>query len=116
MRRKTPEQLRSEILERIAGIQRGIGQIDLLCSGTLVKRTKLCGKPGCPCAYDPAARHGPYYEWGYMKQGRQIHRMIPPAQATLLRQAIRNYRKVRRLLRRWEAETVRLVWLETRRK
>lgn len=98
-------------LERIARIHQTIQQLDLLCSGTLVKRTKICGKPGCRCAQDPAARHGPYYEWGYMKDGRQVHRMIPSEQATLLRRAITNYRKARRLLRRWEAESVRLMQL-----
>ncbi|MFQ5745459.1 MAG: DUF6788 family protein [Acidobacteriota bacterium] len=113
---KTPEQLRREILDRIAGIQRRIRQVDLLCSGTLVKRMKICGKPTCRCAHDPADRHGPYYEWGYMKDGRQVHRMIPPEQAPLLRRAITNYRKVRRLLRRWEAESVRLMQVEKRHK
>ncbi len=116
MTQKAPEQRRREILDRITGIQRTIRQVDLLCSGTLVKRTKICGKPGCRCAHDPAARHGPYYEWGYMKEGRQVHRMIPPGQATRLRRAISNYRKVRRLLRRWEAESVRLMQVEQRRK
>jgi hypothetical protein len=116
MPRRTPEQLRREILARIAEIQRRIRQFDLLCSGTLVKRTKICGKPNCRCAQDPAARHGPYYEWGYMKEGRQVHRMIPPEQATLLRRAIGNYRKVRGLLRRWEAESVRLMQVGKRRK
>jgi hypothetical protein len=112
MTRTTPDQVRRRVRDRIARIHQAIQQLDLLCSGTLVKRTKICGKPGCRCAQDPAARHGPYYEWGYMKGGRQVHRMIPPGQAMLLRRSIANYRNVRRLLRRWEAETVRLMQVE----
>ena len=40
--------------------------MDYLCSGTLLRRMKMCGKPGCRCSEDPDARHGPYYEWGHM--------------------------------------------------
>lgn len=95
--------------DRIAALKEQIDKLDFLCSGTLVKRRKTCGKPSCACAKDPNARHGPYYEWGYMKAGKQVHRMISSDQAALLRRAIANYRRVRRLLRRWEAETVRLM-------
>jgi len=86
-----------------------IQRYDYLCSGTLVKRTKLCGKPSCRCAKDPSARHGPYYEWGFMQDGRQVHRMVTPKQGALLRRAIANYRAVRRILRDWEAQTARAI-------
>ena len=90
--------------------------MDYVCSGTLVRRWKVCGKAVCRCHQDPAARHGPYYEWGYMEGGRQVHRMVSPAQAKLLRSAIRNYRTIRGLLRAWEAESVRLMDLKTKAK
>ena len=99
--------------ERIAQIRDRIRTLEPLCSGTLLRRTKLCGKPGCRCAQDPTARHGPYYEWGRMKKGRLVHRMVSPAQAALLREAIANYRTLRRLLRAWENETVKLIEART---
>jgi hypothetical protein len=105
---------RRAALGRIAQIHARIGAIERLCSGTLLQRTKLCGKPGCRCAQDPTARHGPYYEWGRMKGGRLVHRMVSPAQAALLREAIANYRVLRRLLRTWENETVKLIDAEAR--
>ena len=83
--------------------------MERLCSGTLLRRTKVCGKPQCRCAQDRQARHGPYYEWGRMKGGRLVHRMVSPAQSALLRAAIANYRTLRRLLRAWENETVTLI-------
>ena len=95
--------------ERIARIRESVGSIDYLCSGTLAKRMKLCGKPGCRCAQDPAARHGPYYEWGHMHDGKLVHRTVSPQQAVVLRLAIVNYRKVKKLLRAWEVETERLI-------
>lgn len=94
---------------RIARIRQSVGTIDYLCSGTLIKRLKQCGKSACRCAQDPAARHGPYYEWGHMHQGKLVHRSVTPQQAAVLRLAIKNYRKVRKLLRDWEVETERLI-------
>ena len=52
--------------ERIARIRASFDAMDYLCSGTLLRRMKMCGKPGCRCAEDPDARHGPYYEWGHL--------------------------------------------------
>ena len=101
--------------ERIRAIRAAIAQIDNLCSGTLLKRMTRCGKAGCRCAHDPAARHGPYYDWGHMQAGKLVHRRLSAAQAELLRPAIANYRKVKKLLRAWEAQTEQLIDAEARR-
>jgi hypothetical protein len=95
--------------ERIEQIRQELGDIELLCSGTLLKRMKTCGSPNCRCAHDPAARHGPYYEWGHMRAGKLVHRVVSAEQAEVLRQAIANYRKLKKLLRGWESETERLI-------
>ena len=97
---------------RIADIRHALGTVEYLCSGTLLTRLKLCGKPGCRCAQDPAARHGPYYEWGHMRAGKLVHKMVSPKQAATLRLAIANYRKARKLLRDWEDQTERLIEYE----
>lgn len=97
---------------RIARLREKVGAIEYLCSGTLVERMKRCGKPGCRCAADPAARHGPYYEWGHMHEGKLVHRTVTPQQAVVLRLAIANYRTVRKLLRQWEIETEHLLEAE----
>jgi hypothetical protein len=39
--------------------------------------------------------------------------MVSPAQAALLREAIGNYRTLRRLLRAWETDTVTLIEADT---
>jgi hypothetical protein len=98
-----------EVRQRIAEIQRELAAIQYLSSGTLLKRTKVCGNPQCRCARDPAARHGPYYEWSYMKAGKLRHRTLTPKQAELMRLAIANYRKAKKLLRAWEAQTKHLI-------
>ena len=97
--------------EKIAAIQKSIAAIEYLSSGTLQKRMKVCGNPRCHCAADLAARHGPYYEWSYLKGGKLRHRTLTPTQAETMRQAIANYRKTKKLLRDWEAQTLALIEL-----
>jgi len=94
---------------RIEAIRAELAALDLVCSGTLLKRMKTCGSPSCRCAQDTAARHGPYYEWGHMHAGKLVHRLVSPAQAQRLRGAIADYRKLKKLLRAWEAESERLI-------
>jgi len=112
---------RSELIikrarERIERIRQKLNEIDYLCSGTLVERMKVCGKPGCRCAQDPDARHGRYHEWGHMKGGKLVHRTVSPEQAIILRRAIANYRQARKLMQAWEDETERLIDAEAPRK
>ena len=53
-------------------------------------------------------RHGLYYEWGHMRGGMLVHRLVSPEQAVPMSQAI-TYRKLKNLLRCWEAETDRCI-------
>lgn len=105
-----------KISETRLGIQRDIDQIrtqieaiDLICPGTLLKRTKVCGKPTCRCAQDPKARHGPYYEWSRWVKGRLVHSVVPPWQAKELARGIRNNRAIRRLLDAWSRKSVEAI-------
>ena len=100
-----------KIQEKIAEIQRALSGMQYLSSGTLLKRTKVCGNPRCHCATDPASRHGPYYEWSHLKAGKLRHRTLTPEQAELMRLAIANHRKVKKFLRAWEVQTERLIEL-----
>ena len=103
------QQSRQRASERIEALKERIGALDLLCSGTLLERTMRCGKPACRCAKNPKHRHGPYWEWGRMQRGKLVHRLVSPEQARFLREAIANYRAVRKLLRTWEAETLKIM-------
>ena len=106
---RRPEVIIKQARERIERIRGTLNTIEYLCSGTLLERMKVCGKPGCRCAQDPDARHGPYYEWGHMKGGKLVHRTVSPEQAAVLRHAIANYRKAKKLMQAWEDETERLI-------
>lgn len=87
--------------------------MDRICSGTLHRRTKLCGKPTCACRRSPKARHGPYYQWSRRKEGRQENMVIPAGAVSRFQRAVANYRMLRRLLRTWEEESARLMLMNT---
>ena len=107
------ENIVKQAQERIASIRVALSAMDYFSSGTLLRRTTVCGNPRCRCAKDPERRHGPYYQWGHMKGGKLVHRTVTPEQAEILRRAIANYRKAKKLMKAWEEETERLMDNET---
>lgn len=109
MAKLTPNVVSIRAHEHIARVRDAIAEVDYLCSGTLLKRMMKCGKATCACRDDPAARHGPYYEWGHMKDGKLVHRYVSPEQADVLKRAIANYRNVQKLLHTWQMETERAL-------
>jgi hypothetical protein len=110
MKKTSPrEQVLAEAQKQIAEIRRRITQFEFVCSGTVLRRTKVCGKPTCKCATDPKARHGPYYEWTRREGQRLAHSVVSRQRAQALRRAIRNYREILRLLRRWEAQSIKAM-------
>jgi len=86
--------IRKKIRSRTKALRRAIDAMDLVSSGTLLSRTKVCGRPNCRCATDPGARHGPYHEWNRRQDGRLVHKKLTAEQAALAARAIANLRKV----------------------
>ena len=56
--------------------------------GSLSERTIKCSKPGCACAQDPKARHGPYFSLTRAVKGKTRSRFLTPQQAAVARQQI----------------------------
>lgn len=102
--------------ERLRRIRKQITDLEHVCSGTLLQRTKVCGRATCPCATDPAARHGPYFEWSRWEDGHLVHTVLPRSAASAMARAIRNHRRLRRLMRLWEKESARVMLEEAGRK
>jgi len=96
---------KKKIRSRTLAIRRAIDAMDFLSSGTLLSRTKVCGRPNCRCATDPELRHGPYFEWSRRQGGRLVHKKLTEEQAALAVRAIANLREVQRLLAQWETAT-----------
>jgi hypothetical protein len=72
--------------------------------GSLSERTIKCSKPGCACAKDPKARHGPYYSLTHAVGGKTQSRYLTAEQAGEARQQIEAGHKFRdRVDAVWEA-------------
>lgn len=112
MSKKRQQQQIERAKRRIEKIRRRIEAMELVCSGTLHTRTKVCGKSSCRCHQNPRHRHGPYHEWTRREDGRLRHSVFAPEQAEQIQEAIDNYREILGLLRRWEEETVRIIRAE----
>jgi hypothetical protein len=63
--------------------------------GSLSERTIKCSKPGCACARDPKARHGPYYSLTHAVKGKTRSRFLTAEEAGLAQQQIEAGRKFR---------------------
>jgi hypothetical protein len=56
--------------------------------GSVGERYMKCSKPGCACATDPDARHGPYTSLTSSVKGKTKSRYLTPEQAGLARRQI----------------------------
>ena len=107
MRKNPSKPQRRRLRQRTAELRREISAMDFVATGTLHCRTKVCGRPNCRCATDPAARHGPYYEWSRRQEGRLVHRLLAAEQVPVVERALANQRRIQALLTEWEQETLK---------
>jgi len=63
--------------------------------GSLSERTIKCSKPGCACAQDPKARHGPYFSLTRAVGGKTRSRFLTAEQAELAGEQIDSGREFR---------------------
>jgi hypothetical protein len=63
--------------------------------GSLSERTIKCSKPGCACALNSKARHGPYFSLTRAVGGKTRSRFLTAEQAELARQQIDSGREFR---------------------
>jgi hypothetical protein len=63
--------------------------------GSLSERTIKCGKPGCACALNPKARHGPYHSLTHAEKGKTRSRFLTDEQADLAQRQIEAGRQFR---------------------
>jgi len=66
--------------------------------GSVSERFVKCSKPGCPCAHEPEARHGPYYSLTRTVGGRTKSRFLTEDEAELVRRQIEDGRHFRKEL------------------
>ena len=89
---------------RVRQLAVGLADAKPMRRGSLSERTIKCSKPGCACAQDPKARHGPYYSLTQAVGGKTRSRFLTAEQADVARQQIEAGRAFRsRVDAFWEA-------------
>ena len=93
-----------EIPARVRDLALQFTQPKPMRRGSLSERYVKCSKPGCSCAGDPKARHGPYFSLTRGVGGRTESRFISPTQAELVRRQVEAGQQFRRQVEAfWEA-------------
>lgn len=69
-----------------------------ILSGSLSTARSTCGKPQCACHQDPAKRHGVYYRWTGLLNGKRTTKTLSPEEALACQGLIQNYRALQRTI------------------
>src|SRR6266446_10826924 len=77
-----------EVPSRIRDLAAQLAQPKPMRRGSFSERYVKCSKPGCPCAHDPEARHGPYFSLTRGVRGRTRSRFFSAPQAELVRRQV----------------------------
>src|ERR671923_1538092 len=94
--------IRRQSLEaRIEKIKNEIAGLGDLRPGALSQQYNACGNPRCRCKEDPSRRHGPFYQLSYTWRGQSTTRHVRRDDVPQVKQQLRNYRKLRKLVDQW---------------
>lgn len=89
---------------RVLVLLAALSQAQPMRRGSVSERWMKCGKPGCPCATDRTARHGPYLTVTRVVDGRTTSRYISPEDAAVVRRQIEAAQAFRKeVAALWEA-------------
>lgn len=102
-KRKTLEERLKEYERQYRELARKLAQTGYLWKGSIVRQMLTCGKESCACHHDESRRHGPYAYWTTKVQGRTVSRLLPPAEADLYEEWIRNRRALEKIERQMVA-------------
>lgn len=83
-----------------------LARVGFATRGSVVAATSTCGNPTCRCHTDPAARHGPYWQWTRAIAGKTRTRRLSEAEAERFLGWIANRRRIDVILKKMEGITL----------
>ena len=78
----------SEVPGAVRELADGLAQPQPMRRGSVSERYVKCSKPGCACATNPRARHGPYFSLTRAVGGQTHSRFLSSEEAALVREQI----------------------------
>ncbi len=97
---------------RIEAIKTELAQLGEIRPGSLSRQYNVCGSAGCQCKADPPRKHGPYYQLSFFRHGKSRSQFVRREDLPRVRQQVRNYTRMRKLVDQWIDLSLRLVSLE----
>lgn len=94
---------------RIRECQQEMAEVDFILRGSVVRRYMECGTKGCRCHEDPESLHGPYYDWTRKVAGKTVSVRLKEEEAAVVREWIRNGKRVDRLVGRMKQISLRAL-------
>ena len=79
---------RADVPAAVRDLARQLSEPQPMRRGTLSTQYLRCNKPGCACADQPGARHGPYYRVVRVVTGRTQSRHVPADRVDELRRQV----------------------------
>jgi hypothetical protein len=67
-----------------------------LLPGSISTARSTCGKPQCACHKDPDKRHGVYYRWTGILEGKRTTKTLSAEEARECQKRIKNYRELQK--------------------
>ena len=93
---------RIQTLERrIAKITTQLAQLGDLRFGSLSEQYNVCGRAGCRCKASPPIKHGPYHQLSFTRNGKSSTRFVRRGELRTVKEQMRNYDKLRKLVDQW---------------
>lgn len=89
------------------GLKRRILTLGWARPGSVTRRFMPCGNPACRCAGQPPQLHGPYFQWSRKIGGKTESLRLTEGQVRRARMWAKNYKLLRKLLRRMEQVALR---------
>lgn len=86
----------SELPAPVRELAARLAQPQPMRRGSLSERYMKCSKPGCACAVNPKARHGPYYSLTRVVGGQTRSRFLTAEEAEVVREQIETGQQFRR--------------------
>lgn len=91
----------STLEAQIEKIKQEFASLGDLRPGSLSKQYNVCGNPKCRCKEDPPRKHGPYYQLSFTRKGRSRTKFIKKPQLSMVKDQLKNYKRLRTLVDRW---------------
>jgi hypothetical protein len=103
----------NKLEDEIKEIKEELLSLGDLRPGSLTEQFNTCGNPNCRCKEDSSARHGPYYQLSYTRNGQSKTEYIKKTHSATVKNQIDNYAKLQKLMHRWIDLSIEICRIKT---